>query len=221
MQTLKIIMLGLTTLMLIACEKSDDSTTSNNQNNVSVEEPAVTVVNPTTSPESMTLSTSDFKEIEWVDLMPKMNLDAFLNPPSYITDAIDGLLEEQITEQLENSTNIDFDDPYQQALISTDIIPEMNGMAVKIPGFIVPLEFNDEQSVTQFFLVPFFGACIHVPPPPPNQIIFVNYPQGLKQDSLNDPFWLSGILSTSLVENEIATAAYSMRLQHFETYSEI
>lgn len=221
MQTLKIIMLSLTTLMLLACEKADDRTTNNDQKNISNQEQAVTNVGSTNSPKPITLSPSDFKVIDWVDLMPKVDLDAFSNPPSYITNSIDGLLEEQISKLLESSTNIDSNDPYQQALVSTKIKPEMNGQPIKIPGFIVPLEFNDEQSITQFFLVPFFGACIHVPPPPPNQIIFVNYPRGLKQDALDDPFWVSGVLSTSLVENEIATAAYTLRMQSFEIYSEL
>ena len=96
----------------------------------------------------------------------------------------------------------------------------MNNQAIKIPGFIVPLEFNQDQSVTQFFLVPFFGACIHQPPPPPNQIIFVNYPQGLALNSLYDPFWISGLLRTSLVEHEMAVAAYSLQMTSFEPYTE-
>jgi uncharacterized protein len=111
-------------------------------------------------------------------------------------------------------------DPYQQTLASTRIIPEMGGQAIRISGFIVPLEFNDKQTITQFFLVPFFDACIHLPPPPPNQIIFVNYPEGLKLNALYDPFWISGILKTSLIENEVASAAYGMQMQSFEAYVE-
>ncbi len=96
----------------------------------------------------------------------------------------------------------------------------MDGQAIRIPDFIVPLEFNDKQTITQFYLVPFFGACIHLPPPPPNQIIFVNYPEGLMLNTLYDPFWISGILKTSLIENEMASAAYSMQMQSFEVYTE-
>ncbi|MCG8536704.1 MAG: DUF3299 domain-containing protein [Pseudomonadales bacterium] len=96
----------------------------------------------------------------------------------------------------------------------------MNGKPIRIPGFIVPLEFNDDQTITQFFLVPFFGACIHVPPPPPNQIIYVNYPQGFKLDVLYNPIWVSGVLKTSLVENNMAVAAYSMEMHYQELYKE-
>jgi hypothetical protein len=96
----------------------------------------------------------------------------------------------------------------------------MDGKSIKIPGFIVPLEFDDNQTVTQFFLVPYFGACIHMPPPPPNQIIFINYPQGLNVDSIYEAFWISGVLSTSIIENEMGTAAYTMEMASFEIYSD-
>lgn len=159
-----------------------------------------------------------YQAVEWVDLMPASDLEAISNPPSYITEVEDGSLEDQISSQIQNSIAAASDDAYQQALVSTNIVPEMDGKSVRIPGFIVPLEFNDEQAITQFFLVPFFGACIHVPPPPPNQIIFVNYPEGLKLEALYDPFWLSGVLSTSLTENDMATAAYSLKLDLYEPY---
>jgi len=170
--------------------------------------------------EPTTLPASAFKTIEWTDLMPKEDIDALLNPPSYITDAEDDSFEDQLSNQLQNAIATASDDRYQQALHSTRIIPEMDSQAIRIPGFIVPLEFDDEKKITQFFLVPYFGACIHVPPPPPNQIIFVNFPKGLKQGALYDPFWISGVLKTSLVENEMATAAYSIQMQSFEAYTE-
>jgi hypothetical protein len=96
----------------------------------------------------------------------------------------------------------------------------MNGQAIRIPGFIVPLEFSGDQMITEFFIVPFFGACIHVPPPPPNQIIHVKYPEGFKLEALYNPLWLSGVLTTILIENDIAAAAYSMEVHLMEDYSE-
>ena len=94
----------------------------------------------------------------------------------------------------------------------------MNGQKVRIPGFIVPLEFDDEELVIQFFFVPFFGACLHLPPPPPNQIILVDFPTGIPIETLYTPFWISGKLNTKLVEKNIATAAYSMRMDVYEVY---
>ncbi len=173
----------------------------------------------TVSPEKK-LPKSDFKSIEWTDLMPKDDLEALLNPPSYVTDVEDGSAEDQIASQIKSSIAAANDDRYQQALVSTSVVPEMDGKAIRLPGFIVPLEFDDDQTVTQFFLVPFFGACIHVPPPPPNQVVLVNYPEGIKLDALYDPFWILGILKVELTENDLATAAYTLRMQNYEAYIE-
>ncbi len=168
--------------------------------------------------EENVLSASDFTTIEWTDLMPEEDLNALLNPPSYISEIEDGSEQDQIDSQLRNNDGNEKADRYQRALNSTNIIPEMNGSAVRIPGFIVPLEFDDEQTITQFFLVPFFGACLHLPPPPPNQIILVTSESGFTLEALYDPFWISGILETSLTENDIATAAYTMKMHFIEMY---
>jgi hypothetical protein len=163
---------------------------------------------------------SAFKTLEWDDLMPADDLDALQNPPSYLYDFEDGSAEDEISSQLANAVNNAVNDRYQQALVSTRIIPEMDNLNVRLPGFVVPLEFDDEQTITEFFLVPYFGACIHSPPPPPNQIIYVRAPKGIQLETLYDPFWISGKLSTKLVENYIATAAYSMEMQSYEDYTE-
>ena len=164
------------------------------------------------------LPASAFRDTEWTELMPKEDLEALLNPPEYVMDVEDGSPEDRISGQIRNSGKSSIEDRYQQALTSTKVIPELDDRAIRIPGFIVPLEFDDKQTITQFFLVPWFGACIHMPPPPPNQIILVNYPPGFKLDALHTPFWISGILQTSLIENEMAAAAYSMQMQSFEVY---
>lgn len=206
----------LTTLFLLACENSETDPVEKKPDSVISQ--AETKSDKTE--EYKELPQSAFEKVEWIDLMPKDNLDALMNPPSYISDVEEGSFEDQISNELQNTIATANDDRYQQAMISTEIIPEMDGKPIQIPGFIVPLEFSDDQTVTEFFLVPFFGACIHVPPPPPNQVIFVKAPQGLELKALYDPFWISGVLKTSLVENEVATAAYTMQLQSYELYSE-
>jgi hypothetical protein len=178
----------------------------------------------TDSSDSKTLLTkqpvSAFTTLEWDDLMPADDLDALQNPPNYLYDFQDGSDEDQISSQLANAVTNAVNDRYQQALVSTRIIPEMDGRNVRVPGFVVPLEFDDEQTITEFFLVPYFGACIHSPPPPPNQIIYVRAPKGIQLETLYDPFWISGKLSTKLIENTMATAAYSMEMHSYEDYTE-
>lgn len=169
-------------------------------------------------PAAVKLPASDFKQVDWTQLMPKEDLDALMNPPEYLVDIEDGSSEDQISSELQSATAASSDDRYQQALVSTRVVADMDGQAIKIPGFIVPLEFNDDQTTTQFFLVPYFGACLHMPPPPPNQIIFVEYPDGIQLESLTEPFWISGVLSNALIENDMATASYSMKMHYFERY---
>ena len=169
--------------------------------------------------ESGGIKSNSFRTVEWLDLMPKKNLDALLNPPDYVSQLEEGAFEDEILTELRNLPK-EIADPYQQALVSTEVIKEMDGQRIRIPGFVVPLEFGENKKVTQFFLVPYFGACIHVPPPPPNQIIFVTSKKGLAIKELYDPLWISGIISTSRIENDVALAAYKMVMEFSEIYKE-
>ena len=63
---------------------------------------------------------------------------------------------------------------------------------------------------TLFFLVPYPGACIHVPPPPPNQIVLVRYAKGISLDDIYAPLWVEGPLKIEAVSNDLADAAYTM-----------
>ena len=160
-----------------------------------------------------------FETIEWPDLMPPEVLAILLNPPEYIAEIEDGSAEDQISSQMKSAVNQSEEDAYQQALVSADVNENLDGALIRIPGFVVPLEFDEEQTISQFFLVPYFGACLHMPPPPPNQIILVNAPKGIQMSALYDPFWIEGQLSTSFQENDMATSAYAMQLQRIEPYS--
>ena len=160
-----------------------------------------------------------FETIEWPDLMPPEVLAILLNPPEYIAEIEDGSAEDQISSQMKSAVNQSEEDAYQKALVSTDVNENLDGAMIRIPGFVVPLEFDEEQTISQFFLVPYFGACLHMPPPPPNQIILVNAPKGIQMSALYDPFWIEGQLSTSFQENDMATSAYAMQLKRIEPYS--
>ncbi|NAW92149.1 MULTISPECIES: DUF3299 domain-containing protein [unclassified Vibrio] len=97
---------------------------------------------------------------------------------------------------------------------------ELNGSMVKIPGFVIPLE-GDANNVTEFLLVPYFGACIHVPPPPPNQIIYVKYPQGAPIQQLWDVIYLIGTLKTESVSHDLAETAYVIEGTAIEEYDDM
>jgi len=161
-----------------------------------------------------------YETLDWTDLIPPIDLAAlegqtidhgdvpeFDEPSSGNESAEQGGFEPSFEEQA-----------YQSALVSTRTVDTFNGKPVKLPGFIVPLEFDEAMTVTQFFLVPYFGACIHMPPPPPNQMVLVDYPEGIKLDALYDPLWISGELSIQVIENELGTSAYAMKMDSFDVY---
>ncbi|MEM7057546.1 MAG: DUF3299 domain-containing protein [Pseudomonadota bacterium] len=75
----------------------------------------------------------------------------------------------------------------------SETVKDLDGKIVRIPGFALPLEFSDT-GVTEFLLVPYVGACIHTPVPPPNQIVFVELRQTYRSHNLYDPVWITGQL---------------------------
>ncbi len=163
-----------------------------------------------------------YQEIEWDELIPKIDLDVLLNPPEYIMAIEDGSIEDQLTNSKQSGLNIESkgESDYEKALISTNIIEGMDGKNIEIPGFIVPVEFNEKQIVTSFFLVPYFGACLHMPPPPPNQVIYIEIEDGFALAQLYEPVVVSGKLSVELVEEELATSAYTMTMDNIRLYYE-
>lgn len=70
------------------------------------------------------------------------------------------------------------------------VVKALDGIEAKLPGYIVPLEISEAGLVTEFLLVPYYGACIHVPPPPSNQIVYVKTAKGVQMDELYQPFWV-------------------------------
>jgi hypothetical protein len=104
--------------------------------------------------------------------------------------------------------------------------PSLNGERIRIAGFVVPLE-SDQGQLQEFLLVPYFGACIHTPPPPANQIIHVINPavnKSLKRVGIMEVVWVSGRLEVKrsrVVENamEIAgSVGYQMTAEFVEPY---
>lgn len=163
-------------------------------------------------------SESEFRTVEWAELIPEDDLEALLNPPDYLWEIEDGGANDQLNSNLQASPVEGREDRYQQALVSTEVIEELDGEKIRVPGFIVPLEFSEGSIVTTFFLVPFFGACTHEPPPPPNQIIYSEFEPGKLLENLYDPVWITGVLHTSTVTNDLATAAYSVIVDSISPY---
>ena len=87
---------------------------------------------------------------------------------------------------------------------------ELNNKEIKIAGYIAPIAF-DGDNVIEFLLVPYRGACIHVPPPPANQIIYVKSANGLKADEIWSPKWITGVLTANSISTIVADVGYSIK----------
>jgi uncharacterized protein len=115
----------------------------------------------------------------------------------------------------------------RKAWDTAPVEPAWNGQRVRIPGFVVPLEHRGK-SVTEFLLVPYFGACIHVPPPPANQIIDVFPLKPVKSLRTMDAVWVTGVLQTvrSNAKGDLdsrmgmGSAGYRMKAEHIAPYKE-
>ena len=106
----------------------------------------------------------------------------------------------------------------KQDLPNAPVVPALDGQLIRLPGYIVPLEVSEDGRTTDFLLVPYFGACIHVPPPPSNQIVHVTSKEGVKLDELYQPYWIIGALQVKASTSELADAGYQMDAQRIVVY---
>lgn len=106
----------------------------------------------------------------------------------------------------------------KQDLPNAPVVKELDGQQIRLPGYIVPLEVSEEGRTTDFLLVPYFGACIHVPPPPSNQIVHVKSEIGVKLDELYQPYWVEGPMQVKPSSSELADAGYQMAAEKIYVY---
>lgn len=137
------------------------------------------------------------RELEWLELMPEDEAEAWLAE----ADTID-------------HTGFEPPDPFQ----SFRTVDDLDGETVRIPGFVVPVETDERGNLKEFFLVPYFGACIHVPPPPANQIIYGRMTEPVPMVNIWDAFWMEGELEIEHISNETAASAYTMKVDKLELY---
>lgn len=146
------------------------------------------------------------QEISWGELVP----EGFqMQAPQPMHDlSLLGSLDEELG------------DPAAQQEPHAPVVAALNGRNVRLPGYIVPLGLSDAGQVEEFLLVPYFGACIHVPPPPSNQIVHVLSASGIELRQLYQPFWISGVIRVEHTHSELAEAGYRIRDADVEPYQE-
>lgn len=166
------------------------------------------------------VASKQYIDIDWIELMPDDDLEVFLNPPELFNDIQEGSSYDNLDDVLAQNSDNEEVRRYQQALSSNRVIESFNNKTIRIPGFIVPLESNEKNLVTQFFIVPYFGACLHLPPPPPNQIIFGELKDGIDVDELFHAFWFEGTIVIDQTQNDLGQSAYSMSLDNVYLYED-
>ncbi len=100
---------------------------------------------------------------------------------------------------------------------ATKLNAALDNQDIKMPGYIIPFDIGVD-GMTSFMLVPYVGACIHVPPPPPNQLVFVTTRTPWPSDKLWDAIWVSGRLRARLQSTELAEVGYEITASLIETY---
>jgi hypothetical protein len=93
----------------------------------------------------------------------------------------------------------------------------LDGETVRLPGYIIPLDLGAD-GVTSFVLVPYVGACIHVPPPPANQLVLVTTEKPWPGDELWDAIWVTGRLQAKPQSNELGDIGYEITAEAIERY---
>jgi len=142
---------------------------------------------------TVAISVEAVTEIGWDDLKTQEPFDdpfAALTPDqlSYLAELTQANINvDEMLAKREGVAKI-----RQQRAVATN--KALNNKDIRIPGYLLPLEYADNKVITEFLLVPFFGACIHTPPPPPNQIVHVKSKQGFKSAGLFQPVMVEGKL---------------------------
>ncbi len=117
-------------------------------------------------------------------------------------------------------------DPRAQAMLkrlreiwdAAPTVPGLDGQLVRLPGFVVPLD-QAADGLKTFLLVPYFGACIHTPPPPSNQIVYVVAQKPAQLRSM-DPVWVRGTLRTERQASAMGASSYRLDAVGVEPYAE-
>jgi hypothetical protein len=144
-----------------------------------------------------------YREITWEELVP----------PGYRPEDIMAKYQEELNAfQDGDPAAMDLYQQMQEEFNNAPINSQLNQSNIKLPGFIAPLEYEGEL-ITEFLLVPYFGACIHVPPPPVNQTVYVVLAdgEGITPEESFYPVWVHGYMTTEGLNTDIGEAGYRIQ----------
>ena len=214
----QLLVLSLVLLLLAGCSEQDPPATAQQAAAPQESGPAASASQPpemavgtpisaVAKQSSTAVSADGAEEIEWDSLIP------------------DDYRPDKILEKYDID-NLADDDPraaelqkeLQALWDQAPVRQELDQRRVKLPGFVVPVETDAEES-TGFLLVPYYGACIHVPPPPANQTVYVVTEKGKgTRPKVFDVVWVTGDLTVQRIANDVAEAGYTIYASNVEPY---
>jgi hypothetical protein len=146
--------------------------------------------------------TNELQEIDWRDLLPEPDRKKY-NPNA--PAPVHGPLGEG--------------GPPAVQVVTTAVNPDLDQALVKLPGFIVPIGAPRNGIVREFYLVPYIGEDIHVPPPPSNQMVYVHSAAGIATEAVHEAYWVTGKMHVETRTTPLGTSAYSLVANKVEQYT--
>lgn len=210
--------LAASLLLLTGCGQSKSETpakqaeaaTESKPAPASAAEPEVTPAQATetTSTESATQAkmVDGYEELVWEDMMPEGEEERLMKMYADMQTSLYGMGAIQEGSAEDKAIQIG----------TFNVVDELDGLKIRLPGYTVPLEYSEE--VSEFLLVPYFGACLHAPPPPPNQTLYVKSDKPIKMGDLAQAVWVYGTLHTETQNSDLADTAYTLTLDKIEEY---
>ena len=155
------------------------------------------------------------EETDWLDLMPESDRKAVLAMPDISHNTPEAESGFYVPGGLRST-----DKNLPAVMYSAQTVTALDGTKILLGGYPVPLETNEQGRFVEFFLVPYPGACIHVPPPPPNQIVLIRYAKGIDLADIYQPLWVEGTLRIEVSSNQLADSAYTITANEVELISD-
>ena len=143
--------------------------------------------------------------LSWRDLMPEDELAAL---ESLNDGSADPSLMAQFTGQ----------SPVDDQMGTFNAVADLDQLMARMPGYILPLDYATQGQAREFLLLPYHGACVHYPPPPPNQIVYLRSPEPIAFNSLWEPVWVEGRMQIQRMDTDLAASAYAMTVRSVSPY---
>ncbi|RZI62805.1 MAG: DUF3299 domain-containing protein [Rubrivivax sp.] len=150
--------------------------------------------------------TSGYRDLTWIQLVPPG-----WDPMKRFRDVGIGRLSDNSPRTAALMADL------RDELDNAPLVESLQDAPVRLPGYVVPLQ-TDRDGVREFLLVPYFGACIHMPPPPANQIILVKLAQPSKQLRSMDTVWASGVMRLDRQPSDMGVSGYRLDAANVEPY---